>query len=110
MKTKRRQFPKSRAHPTRVIGGAIHSDVCGSASVQAIGGESYTVTWIDEKSCYGVVDSILAKSDAFTKYKACEACLRDQLWKEIKQVQSNRGGEYMGNEFINHLRQRGTAR
>jgi len=109
-KIKRHPFPKSRAHPAQDIGDVIHSDVWGPASVRAIGGENYAVTWIDELSRYGTVEGMRAKSDAFTEYKAYEAWLRVQRGKVIRHLQSDRGGEYTGNEFLDYLRQQGTTR
>ena len=109
-KIKRHPFPKSRSHPAQDIGEVVHSDVWGPASVQAIGGESYAVMFIDEKSRYGVVEGIRAKSDTFAEYKAYEAWLRVQRGKVVKHLQSDRGGEYMSNEFAGYLRQQGTTR
>ena len=47
---------------------------------------------------------------AFGEYTAYEVWLWVQCGKSIKCFQSDRGGKYMGNEFINHLRQQGTTR
>ena len=109
-KIKRQPFPTSRSHPAQEVGDVIHSDVWGPAAVQAIGGDSYAVTWIDEKTRYGIVEGMRAKSDAFGEYKAYEAWLRVQRGKEIKHLQTDRGGEYVGNEFSSHLRQHGKSR
>ena len=109
-KIKRHPFPKTRSHPAQDIGDVIHSDVWGPASVQAIGGDQYGITWIDEKTRYGVVEGMRAKSDAFEEYKAYEAWLRVQRGKSIRSLQTDRGGEYMSNAFAAHLRQQGTTR
>ena len=73
------------------------------------GGDNYMITLIDERSRYGVVEGMRVKSNAFSKYTAYEAWLRVQCRKEIKHLQTDRGGEYMSTEFIDHLRQRGTT-
>jgi len=109
-KIKRRPFPKTRSHPAQDIGDVIHSDVWGPASVQAIGGDQYAVTWLDERTRYGVVEGMRAKSDAFEEYKAYEAWLRVQRGKTIRGLQTDQGGEYMSNAFAAHLRQQGTIR
>ena len=109
-KIKRKPFPKSRSYQPKDIGDVIHSDVWGPASVRAIGGDQYSVTWIDGSTRYGVVEGMRAKSETFKEYKAYEAWLRVQLNKAIKNLQSDRGGEYIGNEFSEYLRQQGTAR
>ena len=56
----------------------IYSVVWSPAPVQAIGGDVYAVTWIDEATRYGVVEGMKAKSDAFGEYKVYEAWLRVQ--------------------------------
>ena len=49
-KIKRLPFPKSQSHPTQGVGDVVHSDVWGLAPVAAIGGASYAITFIDERS------------------------------------------------------------
>ena len=109
VKIKPNPFPKSRSHLAQDINNVVHLDVWGPASVQAIGGENYAVTFIDEKSCYGVVEGIRTKGNVFREYIAFEAWMRVQRGKAIKHVQSDRGGEYLGNEFTDHLRWQGTT-
>ena len=70
----------------------------------------YGITWIDEKTRYGMVEGMKAKSNAFKEYKVYEAWLRIQRGKNIKHLQTDRGGKYMSKEFINHLRVQGTSR
>ena len=103
-KIKRLPFPKSREFMAVEIGDVIHSDIWGPVPVQAIGGAVYAVTWIDKKSRYGVVEVMKAKNETFGEYKAYEAWLQLQRGRVIKHLQTDRGGKYMGTEFINHLR------
>ena len=110
VKIKRHPFPKLRSHLAQDIGNVIHSDVWGLASVQAIGGENYVVTFIDEKSHYSVVEGIKAKSNVFGEYLAFEAWLQVQQGKNIRHIQLDRGGEYLGNKFTDHLCQQCTTR
>ena len=72
-KIKQNPFPKSRSHPAQDISNIVHSDVWGPASIQAIGGGNYAVTFIDEKSRYGVVEGIRTKGNVFREYIAFEA-------------------------------------
>ena len=58
----------------------------------------------------GKVEGLRAKSGAFDEYKYYEAWLKVQFGKDIKHFQTDRGGEYMGNELTHHLRERGTTR
>lgn len=98
-KIKRLPFPKSRSHPAKDIGDVVHSDVWGPAPVAAIEGASYAMTFVDEHSRFGVVTGLRAKSEVFGEYKCHEPWLKVQFGKDIRRLQSDRGGEYMGNEF-----------
>ena len=47
------------------------------------------------------------KSEAFEKFKEFRAKVEKQLDTHIKSIRSDRGGEYLSNEFIDHLVQNG---
>ena len=47
----------------------VHSDVCGSMSIQAIGGYKYFITFIDDYSRFGYVYLMKWKSEGFEKFK-----------------------------------------
>ena len=47
------------------------------------------------------------KSDSFEKFKEYRTKVENQLGKHIKAIQSDQGGEYLSNEFIDHLVQNG---
>ena len=47
------------------------------------------------------------KSEAVEKFKEFWAEVEKQLDTHIKAIQSDRGGEYLSNEFIDHLVQNG---
>ena len=85
----------------------IHSNVCGPMSVTARGGFSYFITFIDDHSRYRYVYLIRYKSEAFEKFKDFKAEVENQLNKSIKSLRSDRGGEYLSNEFQDYLRENG---
>ena len=109
-KIKRRPFPKSRTHPARNIGDVVHTDLWGPAQVIGLGGGQYAVTFIDERSRFGVLGFTHTKGESFQEYKNYESWLRVQFGWDIKCLQSDRGGEFTSNEFNEYLRQRGTIR
>ena len=69
-KIKQHPFPKLHSHLAQDISDVIHLNIWGLASVQAIGGENYAVTFIDKKSRYGVVEGIRTKGNVFGEYIA----------------------------------------
>ena len=44
------------------------------------------------------------KSESFEKFKVFKNEVQNQLGKNIKTLKSDRGGEYLSREFIDHLR------
>ena len=44
------------------------------------------------------------KYESFKKFKLFKNELQNQLGKNIKTLRSDRGGEYLSQEFIDHLR------
>ena len=44
------------------------------------------------------------KSESFEKFKIYKNEVQNQLGKNIKTLRSDRGGEYLSQEFTNHLR------
>ena len=85
----------------------VHSDVCGPISVRARGGCEYFVTFIDDYSRYGYVYLMQRKSETFGKFKEFLAEAEKQLGKSLKTLRSDRGGEYLDNEFEDYLLEHG---
>ena len=81
----------------------MHSDVCGPMSIKARGGHKYYVTFINDYSRYGYVYLMHRKSETFDKFKEFPAEGKKQLDVPIKSLRSDRGGEYLSNEFQQHL-------
>ena len=44
------------------------------------------------------------KSESFEKFNVFKNKVQNQLGKNIKTLRSNRGGEYLSQEFTDHLR------
>src|SRR3989337_4528933 len=85
----------------------IHSDVSGPMSTTARGGYQYFVTFTDDLSRYGYIYLMRHKSETFEKFKEFQNEVENQLSKTIKLLRSDRGGEYMSQEFDGHLKSRG---
>src|SRR6185503_18113497 len=83
--------------------GLIHTDVCGPMSSKARGGYNYFITFTDDLSRYGYIYLMKHKSEAFEKFKEFQNEVQNQLGKTIKALRSDRGGEYLTQEFDEHL-------
>src|SRR5664279_6370998 len=96
-------FAKSCERATSLL-ELIHSDVCGPMSMTTRGGYDYFITFTDDLSRYGYVYLMKHKSEAFEKFKEFQNEVENQLGKKIKCLRSDRGGEYLSQEFDSHLK------
>nr|KAJ0208644.1 hypothetical protein LSAT_V11C400177410 [Lactuca sativa] len=90
-----------------VLLGIIHTDVCGPFKTMSRYGERYYITFTDDFSRFGYVYLMKHKHEAFEKFKLFQSEVENQLDKTIKILRSDRGGEYLSQEFQDHLRSRG---
>ena len=110
-KAKCHPVPKERegTHSTE-CGGKIHSDLWGPAPVKSLGGWHYYVSFMDDKTRETKLYLLCAKSETFKTYKKFEAWAAKQRNTPIKCLQTDRGGEFMSDEFTGYLESQGTMR
>ena len=77
----------------------IHTDVCGSMSVEARGGYRYFLAFIYDLSRYGYIYLMKHKSETFEKFKEFQSELENHRDKKIKFLRSDRGDEYLSYNF-----------
>nr|GEZ78125.1 hypothetical protein [Tanacetum cinerariifolium] len=87
--------------------GLIHTDVCGPFKIMSRQGPSYFITFTDDFSRYGYVYLLKHKHEVFKTFKVFQKEVENQLGKTIKSLRSDRGGEYMNQEFLDHLKDHG---
>ena len=85
----------------------IHTDVCGPLSVRTRNQHVYFITFTDDFSRYGYVYLMRHKSESFEKFKEFRQEVEKQLGREIKALRSDRGGEYLSDEFRDYLKDNG---
>ena len=95
---------------SHTLRGKIHSDIWGPANPQSYNGRLYYINFTDDYTRWTTIYCINKKLNIFNKYKEYEAWLKTQYGKQIKVLQSDRGGEYLSNEFTKHLKGKGTIR
>ena len=74
----------------------IHTDICGPFPTVSWNGQQYFITFIDDFSRYGYLYLIHEKPQSLEVFKSFKVEVENQLNKRIKNVRSNRGGEYYG--------------
>ncbi|GJV40750.1 retrotransposon protein, putative, ty1-copia subclass [Tanacetum coccineum] len=87
--------------------GLIHTDVCSPFKITSRQGANYFVTFTYNFSRYGYVYLLNHKHEVFETFKVFQKEVENQLGKTIKSLRSDRGGEYMSQEFLDHLKDHG---
>ncbi|KAM0986325.1 hypothetical protein ACFX2C_013510 [Malus domestica] len=76
-------------------------------STTSRGGFSYYITFTDDHSRFGYVYLTKYKSESFERFKEFKNEVEKQTGKQIKILRSDRGGEYLSNEFLDYLKECG---
>ncbi|GJU78159.1 retrotransposon protein, putative, ty1-copia subclass [Tanacetum coccineum] len=98
---------KPFSHKTKKVKdvlGLIHTDVCGPLRHVSKKGASYFITFTDDYSRYGYVYLLKHKHEVFETFKVFKNEVENQLGKTIKAIRSDRGGEYISQEFKDYLK------
>jgi len=98
-KQHREEFPVHTEKRKYDILELIHTDVCGPMHTRSLGGASYFVIFIDDRSRYTWVYFIRRKSDIFEYFKEFRTMVEKQTGKCIKILRSDQGGEYKSKAF-----------
>ncbi|GJY33660.1 retrotransposon protein, putative, ty1-copia subclass [Tanacetum coccineum] len=102
-KMTRKPFPHHTKRATDLL-GIIHTDVCSPLRHVSRQGTSYFITFTDEYSRYGYVYLLKHKHEVFETFKVFKNEVENQLGKTIKALRSDRGGEYISQEFKDYLK------
>ncbi|GJU25980.1 retrotransposon protein, putative, ty1-copia subclass [Tanacetum coccineum] len=105
-KMTRKSFPHRLERATDLL-GIIHTDVCGPLRHVSRQGASYFITFKDDYSRYGYVYLLKYKHEVFETFKVFKNEVENQLKKTIKAIRSDRGGEYISQEFKDYLKANG---
>ncbi|GJV15738.1 retrotransposon protein, putative, ty1-copia subclass [Tanacetum coccineum] len=102
-KMTRKSFPH---RPERAIDllGIIHTDVCGLLRHVSRQGASYFITFTYDYNRYGYVYLLKHKHKVFETFKVFKNEVENQLGKTIKALRSDRGSEYISQEFKDYLK------
>ena len=73
-------------------------------------GADYFITFIDDFTCFGHVYLISHKSDALDCFKRYTNLVENQLNVKIKTLGTDRGREYLSDQFKSFCDEKGIAR
>ena len=107
------KWHRSSIPKVRSSGGAtsslqlVHSDVCGRLEVPSLGSVRYFVTFTDDYSRWEAMFTMRETSEVFDWFVKFETFSEKHTGKRMKVLRTDRGGEYMPNEFDSYLRSTG---
>ena len=101
---------KSKNYQSKDILEIVHIDLCGSIGVESYTGEKFFILFVDEYSRMMTIMYLREKLKAFEKFKWYLARVEKETGKILKYLRSNRGGEFISNEFNNFCIERGIKR
>ena len=85
----------------------MHSDICGPMHTMSVGGCKYFLNFIDDYSRKTWVYFLKHKSNGFSCFQQFKALMENQSGHRIKILRTERGGEYVSNEFLNFCKTHG---
>jgi transposase InsO family protein len=74
-------------------------DLCGPSRHEGTWKEKYFMLIIDDYSRLTWVYFLKEKDEAFEKFKIFKALTENQIGNKLKEVRSDRGGEFMSSDF-----------
>ena len=101
--------PSDSSQATK-FGDLVHMDVWGPASQKGMHGVLYTLTLLDHATYWLEEPLCKSKDEAFAKYVTHQTRLKTQENITIKVLHSDRGGEFLSDNFTNFLEGQGTIR
>jgi hypothetical protein len=77
----------------------LHSDLCDMNGELIKGGKRYCMTFIYDCTRFLYMYLLKSKDEALYYFKTYKAEVENQLERKIKQLRSDRGGEYFSSDF-----------
>ncbi len=88
----------------------VHTDVCGPFRKRTPRGEEYLILSIDDFSRFVWLGHMKHKDEAFEKFKSFKALVENESGYKIKSLRSDRGGEFISNDFFDFCEENGIRR
>ena len=98
-KQARQMFPKATAYRAEKILELIHGDLCGPITPSTPSQNRYIFVLIDDHSRYMWSILLKEKGEAFDKFRKFKAVVEKETGTVIKTLRTDRGGEFVSNEF-----------
>jgi transposase InsO family protein len=109
-KDKRRTFKSSSGSRATEPLERIHADLNGPMETTSIGGHRFAAVFIDCYSRYTWIFHLKSKDKTLESFQTLHRFVENLTSRKLKIFHSDRGGEFMSNEFTKYLEENGIAR
>lgn len=109
-KQARQSFPAGRAWRASRKLQLIHADLCGPIQTKYLGGSRYFLLFVDDYSRLCWVYFLKHKDETFERLLKLKTLVEKQSGKSIKVLQTDRGGEFVSNQFTAYCEDQGIKR
>ncbi|KAL5806123.1 hypothetical protein ACOSQ4_028856 [Xanthoceras sorbifolium] len=106
-KQHRDSFPVGKSCRAKQQLQLVHSDICGPMETESHGGNRYFLTFIDDYSRKTWVYFLKQKSKAFGAFKEFKVYVEKQSGLSLRCLRTDRGGEYISNNFSDFCKNHG---
>ena len=101
---------KSKNYQSQIFLELVHIDLCGPIGIESYSGENFLILFVDDYSRMMTIMYLKEQSEAFEKFKWYLTRVKKETRKRVKCLRSERGGEFISNEFNNLCIERGIKR
>lgn len=109
-KQSRQSFPRQSEHRATRPLELIHIDLCGPLPIASASGSRYIFVIIDDYSRYIWVYFLKDKSSTFQIFRTFKIMIELQLHSKIEMIRSDRGGEFISEDFSKLCEETGMRR
>ena len=109
-KQSRKSFPQATHYRATKLFELVHADLCGPISPSTTAHNRYIFVHIDDHSRYMWIVLLKEKSEAFEKFKHFKKLVEQETREELRNLRTDRGGEFTSNEFRYYCEKHGVNR
>ncbi|MCO5596290.1 hypothetical protein L7F22_050351 [Adiantum nelumboides] len=103
-------FPKQASTRASAPLALVHTDLCAPMSTSYLSGLCYMLVLVDDFSRYTWVSFLKLKSEAFGSIRDWKAMVEKEKDLKVKSIRSNRGGEFLSENFARWCKSEGIRR
>ena len=101
---------KSKNYHSKEVLELVHTSLCGPIGIESYSGDNFFILFVDDYSRMMIVMYLKEKLETFQKFKWYLTRVEKETGKKLKCLRSDRGGEFISNEFNEFYNEGGIKR